>query len=139
HAINRQDLLDGVVLGLGRLATGPFRPGSLAETPNVKGIPYDPKKAAALLADAGWKSKNAQGLLVKDGQPFTFELMTNQGNDERKKIAEIVQASLREVGIGVDIRIIEWAALLKEHVKNRGVDALVLGCGTGAHPDQCVV
>jgi peptide/nickel transport system substrate-binding protein len=139
HAINRQDLLDGVVLGLGRLATGPFRPGSWAENPNVKGISYDPRKAAALLADAGWKSKNAQGLLVKDGQPFTFELMTNQGNDERKKIAEIVQASLREVGIGVDIRIIEWASLLKEHVKKRSFDALVLGWGTGADPDQFVV
>jgi peptide/nickel transport system substrate-binding protein len=76
---------------------------------------------------------------VKDGQPFTFELLTNQGNDERKKIAEIIQASLRELGVGVEIRILEWAALLKEHIKKRQFDAIVLGWGTGADPDQFVV
>ena len=139
YAINKQELLDGVVQGLGRRATGPFRPGGWADNPNVKGVPYDPKRAAELLAEAGWKTRNAKGLLVKDGQPFTFELLTNQGNDERKKIAEIVQASLREIGVGVEIRILEWAALLKEHIKKRQFDAIVLGWGTGADPDQFVV
>lgn len=139
HAINKQELLDGVVLGLGRQASGPFRPGTWADNPAVKGVPYDTKKAMALLAEAGWKTRNAEGLLVKDGKPFTFELLTNQGNDERKKIAEIVQASLRDLGIGVDIRILEWAALLKEHVKKRNFDAMILGWGTGSDPDQYVV
>jgi peptide/nickel transport system substrate-binding protein len=139
HAINKQELLDGVVLGLGRRATGPFRPGTWADNPSVKGVPYDPKKAAALLAEAGWNTRNADGLLVKDGRPFTFELLTNQGNDERKKVAEIVQASLRDLGVGVDIRILEWAALLKEHVKKRSFDAMILGWGTGADPDQYVI
>ena len=139
HAINKQELLDGVVLGLGRQATGPFRPGTWADNPAVKGVPHDAKKAMALLAEAGWKTRNAEGLLVKDGKPFTFELLTNQGNDERKKIAEIVQASLRDLGIGVDIRILEWAALLKEHVKKRNFDAMILGWGTGSDPDQYVV
>ena len=139
HAINKQELLDGVVLGLGRRATGPFRPGTWADNPEVKGVPYDPKRAQALLAEAGWRERNADGLLVKDGVPFTFELLTNQGNDERKKIAEIIQASLREVGVGVDIRVLEWAALLKEHIKKRSFEAIVLGWGIGIDPDQYVV
>jgi peptide/nickel transport system substrate-binding protein len=139
YAIDRQALLDGVVQGMGRLASGPFRPGTWADNPNVKPLPYDPKKAVALLAEAGWKTKNADGILEKDGKPFTFEVLTNQGNDERKKIAEIIQASLREIGIGVEIRVLEWAALLKEHVKKRQFDAIVLGWGTGADPDQFVV
>jgi peptide/nickel transport system substrate-binding protein len=139
HAINKQELLEGVVLGLGREATGPFRPGTWAENPDVKGLPYDPKRAVALLAEAGWKERNGDGLLVKDGVPFTFELLTNQGNDERKKVAEIIQAKLREVGVGVDIRILEWAALLKEHIKKRQFQAIILGWGTGPDPDQYVV
>jgi peptide/nickel transport system substrate-binding protein len=138
HAINKQGLLEGVVLGLGREATGPFRPGMWADNPAVKPIPYDLKRAQALLAEAGWK-RNEQGMLEKDGQPFTFELLTNQGNDERKKIAEIIQASLRELGIGVEIRILEWAALLKEHIKKRQFEAIVLGWNTGADPDQYVI
>jgi peptide/nickel transport system substrate-binding protein len=138
HAIDKQALLDGVVLGLGRRATGPFRPGTWADNPAVTGVPYDPARATALLAEAGWV-RNAEGLLEKNGRPFTFELLTNQGNDERKKIAEIVQAALRELGVTVEIRVLEWAALLKEHVKKRQFDALVLGWGTGADPDQFVV
>jgi peptide/nickel transport system substrate-binding protein len=53
HAINKQELLEGVVLGLGRQATGPFRPGTWADNPNVKAVPYDLKRAQALLAEAG--------------------------------------------------------------------------------------
>jgi len=139
YAINKRELIDGVRLGLGREATGPFRPGTWADNPAVTAYPYDPARAQALLAAAGWKTRNAEGLLVKDGRPFTFVLLTNQGNDERKKVAEIIQASLRELGIGVEIRVIEWAAFLKEHIKKRRFEAIVLGWGTGTDPDQYVV
>lgn len=136
HAISKQALIDGVRLGLGREATGPYKPGTWAYNPNVKRYPYDMERARQLLAEAGWTEKNSDGLLVKDGQPFTFTLMTNQGNDERKKIAELVQASLRELGVGVDIRILEWASFIKEYVKKRRFEAIVLGWGIGLDPDQ---
>jgi peptide/nickel transport system substrate-binding protein len=136
HAINKKELIDGVLLGLGREATGPYKPGTWAYNPDVRRYPYDLARARALLAEAGWKERNAEGLLVKDGQPFTFVLMTNQGNDERRKVAEIVQASLRELGVGVEIRILEWASFLKEYVKKRRFEAIILGWGIGQDPDQ---
>jgi peptide/nickel transport system substrate-binding protein len=136
HAIDKQALINGVVLGLGREATGPYKPGTWPYNPNVRRYPHDQARARALLAEAGWTERNADGLLVKDGKPFTFELLTNQGNEERKKIAEIVQASLRELGIGVDIRILEWAAFLKEYIKKRRFEAIILGWGLGEDPDQ---
>jgi peptide/nickel transport system substrate-binding protein len=136
HAINKRELIDGVLLGLGREATGPYKPGTWVYNPNVKTYPYDMGQARRLLAEAGWKEKNADGLLVKDGQPFTFVLLTNQGNDERKKVAEIIQASLKELGVGVEIRVLEWASFIKEYVKKRRFDAIVLGWGIGLDPDQ---
>jgi peptide/nickel transport system substrate-binding protein len=139
YAIDRRELIDGVILGLGREATGPYKPGSWVYDDQVRRYPHDIAKARALLAEAGWKDKNAEGLLVKGGVPFTFQLLTNQGNDERKKVAEIVQATLRELGVGVEIRVLEWAALLKEHIKKRNFEAIVLGWGIGIDPDQYVV
>ncbi len=136
HAINKRELIDGVLLGLGREATGPYKPGTWPYNPNVKTYPYDLARARALLAEAGWHERNADGLLVKDGTPFTFELLTNQGNEERKKVAQIVQASLREIGVGVEIRILEWASFIKEYVKKRRFDAIILGWGIGQDPDQ---
>jgi peptide/nickel transport system substrate-binding protein len=136
HAIDKQQLIDGVRLGLARPVNGPYKPGAWFYNGNVAAYPYDLARARQLLAEAGWKDRNAEGLLVKDGQPFTFTLLTNQGNDERKKIAEIIQASLRELGVGVDIRILEWASFIKEYVKKRRFDAIVLGWGVGLDPDQ---
>jgi peptide/nickel transport system substrate-binding protein len=139
HAINKRELMDGVRLGLAREATGPYKPGTWVYTDKVKTYPFDMEKARQLLAEAGWREKNADGLLVKDGKPFTFEVLTNQGNDERKKIAEIVQAQLGELGVRVEIRILEWAAFLKEHIKKRNFEAIVMGWGIGIDPDQYVV
>jgi peptide/nickel transport system substrate-binding protein len=137
HAINKQGLIDGVVMGLARDATGPLRPGSWAYTDKVKRYPYDPAKAKQLLAAAGWTDKKGDGILRnKDGQPFTFTIRTNQGNDERKKITEIIQERLKDIGVQTDIQTIEWAAFLKEYIKQRRFEAIVLGWGTGIDPDQ---
>ena len=136
HAIDKQELIDGVLLGLGRDATGPYKPGTWAHNPNVKRYPHDMAKARALLAEAGWKANDDGVLVDTHGQRFAFELLTNQGNDERKKVAEIVQASLKDLGIHVDIRVIEWASFLKEYIKKRRFDAIILGWGIGLDPDQ---
>ncbi len=140
HAINKQELIDGVRLGLAREANGPIRPGTWAYTEKVEHYDYDPEKAKALLAEAGWKDRDGDGVVEdKDGKPFTLTIRTNQGNDERKKIAEIIQQRLKEVGINADIQLIEWAAFIKEFVKPRRFEVVVLGLGTGTDPDQFVV
>jgi peptide/nickel transport system substrate-binding protein len=139
HAINKRELIDHVILGLGVAATGPFKPGTWAFNPNVPTFAYDPARARALLAEAGWTEKNSEGILVRNGKPFTFELLTNQGNDERKKIAEIIQQRLADVGVKAEIQIIDWASFIKEFVKPRKFEALVLGLGSGTDPDQYVI
>lgn len=136
YALDKRQFIEGVRQGLAREATGPYKPGTWVYNPNVKAYPYDLDRARRLLAEAGWTETNADGLLVKDGKPFTFTLLTNQGNDERKKIAEIIQASLREIGVGVEIKILEWASFIKEYVKKRRFEAIVLGWGLGQDPDQ---
>ncbi len=132
-AINRPSVIEGVLLGFGRPATGPFPPESWAYDPEVKPLPYDPAQAKALLAEAGWKEHN--GLLEKDGKPFAFTILTNQGNDERKKTAEIIQRDLKEIGIIVEIRVLEWQALLHEFIDKRKFEAIILGWSLGRDPD----
>ncbi len=136
HAISKQELIDGVILGLGREATGPYKPGTWAYTPNVARYPYDPTRAKQLLAEAGWKDTDGDGIVDKAGQPFAFTILTNQGNEERKKIAEIIQQRLREIGVAAEIRTLEWAAFIKEFIKKRRFEAIILGWGIGLDPDQ---
>jgi peptide/nickel transport system substrate-binding protein len=135
YAINKEELIDGILLGLGKEATGPFKPGTWQYNPDVKRYPYDPKRARELLAEAGWRDTDGDGILDRGGQRFEFELLANQGNEVRAKTAEIIQRRLAEVGISVKIRIIEWAAFIKEFINKRRFDAVILGWTIPMDPD----
>jgi len=135
HAIDREAIISGVLLGLGKPATGPLKPGTWAYNPNVHTYPYDPARAKTLLAEAGWKDTNGDGILDKDGRPFAFELITNQGNEVRGKCAEIIQESLGKIGIPVKIRILEWAAFVNDFINKRRFDATILGWTIPMDPD----
>ncbi len=134
-AVNKEELIDGVLLGLGKEASGPFKPGTWQYNADVKRYPYDPKKALELLAEAGWRDTDGDGILDRKGQRFEFELLVNQGNEVRAKTAEIVQRRLAEVGISVKIRVIEWAAFIKEFINKRRFDAVILGWTIPMDPD----
>lgn len=135
-AINKDELIQGVLFGMGQRAHGPIVPGRWAYNPAVKDIGYDPKRAAELLAEAGWKGKNSDGILVKDGKPFQFTILTNQGNQQRLMTAQIIQQRLRQVGIDVKIRVVEWAAFLKEFVNKGNFEVVLLAWSISQDPDM---
>jgi peptide/nickel transport system substrate-binding protein len=135
HAINKKELIDGVLFGLGQEVTGPYKPGHWAYNPDVRRYPFDPTKAKALLAEAGWKP-GVDGTMEKDGRKLAFTVLTNAGNESRAKTAAILQQHLAAVGIRMEIRTLEWAAFINEFVKKRKFDALILGWQTGPEPDQ---
>ncbi len=134
HAINKEEIIQGVLLGLGQEATGPYKPGTWFYNPEVPRFPYDPARAKALLAEAGWRP-NAEGVLEKDGKPFEFTILTNQGNTIREQAAQIIQRRLKEVGVRVKIRIVEWAAFIADFINKGRFEAVLLGWTTGQDPD----
>jgi peptide/nickel transport system substrate-binding protein len=135
YAVNKQEIIDGVLFGLGRICTGPFVPESWAYNKDIKPAPYDPSKAKKLLEEAGWIDADGDGWLDKDGEIFEFTILTNQGNDLRKQTAEIIQRRLKDVGIKVNIRILEWAVFLNEFIDKRRFEAILLGWGLSRDPD----
>lgn len=135
-AVNKDELIQGVLFGMGQKAHGPIIPGRWAYNPDVKDIEYDPQRASALLAQAGWREKNGDGILVRDGKPFTFTILTNQGNQQRLMTAQIIQQRLGLVGIDVKIRIVEWAAFLKEFVNKGNFEVVLLAWSISQDPDM---
>lgn len=139
YAIDQEEVIKGVLLGLGKPATGPLKPGTYWYNPTVKRYPYDPGKAKALLAECGWKDTNGDGLLDKDGQPFAFTIITNQGNPYRANTGVIVQQRLAQIGIKVELRIIEWAAFLKDFINKGRFEACILAWTIPPDPDLFTV
>jgi peptide/nickel transport system substrate-binding protein len=134
YAIDKDEVIKGVLLGLGEAISSPYKPGTRWNNPNLSPYPYSPSKALELLADAGYiKDKN--GSLTKDGKPLKFEIITNQ-NKQREMTAVLIQRRLQEIGVKVSIRVIEWASFVNRFIKTGDFDVVVLGWGLSLDPDQ---
>ena len=135
-AISKDELVQGVLFGLGQICHVPFQPDTWAFNPAVKPFPYDPARALRLLAEAGWKERNGDGILVKDGKPFQFTIITNQGNEQRIKSAQIIQYRLRRIGVDVKIRVLEWSSMLTNYIDKKNFDVVLMGWSLSQDPDQ---
>ena len=135
-AIDVNDVIQYVLYGQARRATGPFYTTTPFNDPSVKPLAYDPKAALALLAEAGW-TKNRAGMLEKDGKPLQFTLVTNNGNPQRKAIMIVAQEAWRKIGIDCKIQAFEWTVFLEEFVNKDNFDAIVFGwIGADLNPDK---
>ena len=134
YAINKEEIIKGVLLGLGEAIASPYKPGTRWNNESLSPYPYDPSKALALLKEAGYE-RNTAGILVKDGRPFEFEILTNQ-NKQREMTAVLVQRRLKEIGIDVKIRVLEWASFINRFIKTGDFKAVVLGWSLSLDPDQ---
>lgn len=134
-AIDKGEIVGGVLLGQGEPTIGPFVPGTWVYNTDIVPNAYDPQKALALFAEAGWRQDAAGVLRNQAGEPFAFTVLTNQGNDLRAKTATIIQYRLRQIGIQVKIRTIEWASFIKEFVNKGRFEAVLLGWTVPQDPD----
>ena len=114
YAINKEDVLQTGLDGLGEIAYGPLPPSIWGYWEGIEDYApsYNPDKALELLSQAGW-TKNSDGLLEKDGQPFMFTLLT-MATDTWSKSAQVVQAQLKQLGITMEIQTFEFATLLEK-------------------------
>lgn len=136
YAIDKQEIIDGVYLGLGITIASPYKPGTRWSNPDLIPYTFDPAKAKQLLAEAGFEDTNGDGVVDRNGKKLSFEILTNLGNKQREKTAVIIQRRLKEVGIETHIRTLEWASLLTNFIKPGDFDAVVMGWGLGLDPDQ---
>jgi peptide/nickel transport system substrate-binding protein len=134
HAVNKKEIVD--VVFEGKLAVAihsPLPPSIQGYSEKLKEFEYkyDLEKAQALFAELGYKP-GATGILEKDGKPFRPVLYTTT-DSTRVKIATILQAQYKKVGVDLQIKTMESGTLLKltpaaEH------DLLLLGYNWG-EPD----
>lgn len=135
YAINKQELIDGVLLGLGEPIASPYKPGTRWTNPELQPYRYDTAKALSLLSESGYADHDGDGILDKEGKALAFEILTNQ-NPQRVMSAVLIQRRLKEIGIDVKIRQVEWATFISRFIKTGDFDAVVLGWSLSLDPDQ---
>lgn len=103
HAINRQELVDGLFGGKVKPATSVLSTNHPDFANDTSLLKYDPALAAKLLDDAGWKVAGRDGIRAKNGQKLQFDLSFSGASEQPK--FELIQQQLRHVGIGTKLQL----------------------------------
>ncbi|MCQ9208482.1 MAG: ABC transporter substrate-binding protein [Omnitrophica bacterium] len=137
YAVDIKSLIERVAGGYGLESNGPFYPESLGFNPEVKPFEYNSEKAQALLAEAGWKDIDNDGILEKEGEELELKVLIDTRSDIYKRIAMVIRQQLQEIGIKIKLQLYNHEDMLtKEFLGQNRVQAhlrLFLG---GTDPDD---
>lgn len=123
YAIDRQGIIDSLLEGKGTIIDQPFMNAMESYIPDdVTDYSYDPDKARALLAEAGW----VEGTTLR----LSYEPGGEVAGDE---IAAIAQSQLAEVGISLELLPMEPGVHV-EHITNRDFDLAQYAGGRYSSP-----
>jgi peptide/nickel transport system substrate-binding protein len=132
YLTERRRMAKEVLYGYAVPASGPFPKGSPQADPQILPREYDLEKARQLLAQAGWKDRDGDGVLENSkNEPFIFKLTYPSGSQTYDRIVLFVKDSYARAGVVVELDPLEWS-VFAERIKARSFDAIMLGWGGGA-------
>jgi len=103
QAIDRTALIDHLLGGTARVATGLLSPEQWGYEGDVAAYPFDPAGARRLLDEAGFPDPDGDGPRMRVRLSYKTSTL-----DSRRRLGEALQAMLAQVGIGLDVRSFEW-------------------------------
>ena len=113
HAVDKQAVIDAALFGYGAPIGSHFPPHHPSYEDLSDRYPYDPARARALLAEAGY------------GEGFSTTLALPPPSYARRS-GEVIAAQLEAVGIDVEIRNVEWAQWLDQVFANKAYDLTIV-------------
>jgi peptide/nickel transport system substrate-binding protein len=107
HAVPpRETVVQAVLRDQGEPAAGIFPPAVLDCGANEP-FRHDPEAARRLLASAGYRDGDGDGVVERDGRPLRLVLLSYPQRPALTPTAEVLQSALAEVGVKVEIRVVE--------------------------------
>jgi peptide/nickel transport system substrate-binding protein len=115
YALDRESIVNDILLGYAEVAQGTQPVISYAYAPEeiTTTYAYDPEKARALLTEAGWTDNNGDGIVDKDGEALSFELLYASGSPTSDQIVAYLQDAWAAIGVEATPRSLEFPALIE--------------------------
>lgn len=113
HLFNREKLMEKLFFGEYEFIDS-YWPGSVYANPDNPEVRYNPRRAAQLLEEAGYKSRNADGFLVKEGSGEVLEVTLELGHPSLERIFTPVREDYENAGIKFNLKTIDGNALMKK-------------------------
>ena len=124
--IDRKAISEQLFEGRQPVADTNVNPLDWVHTDDVPKWPFDPKRAAKLLDEAGWSVMRKGVRHNAKGEPLTFELMTTAGNRSRELVEQVLQSQWRDLGIDIHIRNQPARVFFGETVTKRKFTAMAM-------------
>ena len=134
-AIDRPSIINTLLLGEGEIPASPILSPLPEHDPKLMPLPFDPEQARRLLAEAGFRDTNGDGILEKKGRAFSITMGVQAGRKVRRSAAEMIQNFLRDVGVKVEIRAIE-NSFFYQNLNQRKLDAWLAGWSASMRVDM---
>jgi peptide/nickel transport system substrate-binding protein len=116
-AVDREALARGLFADVGEPALSPIPSALWEHSPRVRPIPHDPAGAQRLLAEAGWRDTNGDGIVDQGGRPLRIEVDFVSTDQVRQDYLVAMQSMLRRIGVELVPRAYEstaWVQRLRE-------------------------
>ena len=137
NLLNRKLLAEKFFYGKAENAVGPYSYNSPFTPADIKPRLFDPNKAKELLAGAGWKDEDKNGILEKtiDGKKTEFKFTLLLANRDVEKYFTIYKEDLKKAGIEMEIKLVEWNTFSKL-LDEQKFDAVTLSWAGGSPEDD---
>ena len=107
------------------VADGTLAPAEISRDPGIKKYPFDPARARALLAEAGYKPGPDKILVGPDGKKLSIDLSGASGIRLIELVEQVIQSQLRAIGVEIVVRNEPPRVLLGETVRKRSFQGMV--------------
>ena len=97
-------------------------------------LPHSAQQALKTLHKLGWKDRDGDGVLDKDGKAFEFVMLTNTGNPRRQDACVLIQEDLKKIGIKCNLEQREGVTFF-DLLSKKDFDAALAGWSAGLFPD----
>ncbi len=134
HLVDRKRIIKEVYHGLARMITGNFFIDTPYYDKSIKPYEFSVAKAKKLLAEAGWRDTDGDGVLDKDGKKLEFTMLSSNNNPNYDKMLPMIKEDMAKAGVVMNIRSVEWSVFL-QLVGEKRFDACICGWGLGIEGD----
>lgn len=136
HAIDRQSIARVVYRGRAIPNYGPVSPADKRwHNPDIPKYEYNLEKAKALLDGLGFIDRNNDGIREDpEGNKISFTIISNQGNNYREKMGNIICDSLRQIGLDAQLKLLDFNTLVVKLNDSYDYEACLLGLTGSIEP-----
>lgn len=142
YTVDKELIVKQLLQGYGKPAWVHGLPDRFDYNPDIFKPAYDPKKAEALLDEAGW-TKGSDGFRAKEGKRFAFDLYFTNASKTDVETAQVLQEAWKKLGIDVNLQAVDEPTLMDisdaGNPERKQPPMYIYGWALGVEPDPYAI